>query len=306
VRNATGVGIAAMGFAAARQHLLVSDTRVSGGAPAGRADAGIAGLAEGPDSEVHLRIDSSTVSGRMSRLARNVVVFASAGARASGSIQRSTLGESGQDGVIAIAALIPATVALVIRDSVVENAAQTNVEGTILNLPAFDPARAHDATVSIEIVGSTIRGAGAVAGFETDPIGIGNVWLGSSAVMQQADPKSPQPFAPGSYRLVVRNSRIERARDFGVGAGGWRSGLAAETAAFDLSIRESSVVANGAAELLIAAPNARVDARQNCWGTDGGLSPDRIHRRGTAAQAQIDTSEPSPCTASGARGGTPR
>ena len=75
------------------------------------------------------------------------------------------MSEVGQDGVVAVAALVPATVEIEIRDSTIEKAGQMNIEGTILNVPPSDPARAHESIVSIDVKGSVIRDVGFVDGF---------------------------------------------------------------------------------------------------------------------------------------------
>ncbi len=291
VVDAAGVGIGALAFGAAQSRLIVSGTRVEGGTLVGFSDAGIAALAEGPSSAVRLELTDSAVRGRVSRAGRNVVVLASADASARARIERSHVSESGQDGVIGVAALIPARVSIEISDSVIEKAAQINVEGTILNLPAFDASRTQETSVAIEVDGSIIREAGAFGEFPGDAF---NVWVGSSASAQQFDPSAQVPFPSGSYRLAVRNSRIEGARDygFGIGSDAARWGIAPEGSTFEVVLHENDIAANGTAEIVVRAPQARVDARRNCWSTPDGLPEERLVLEETAERSHVDLAEP--------------
>jgi hypothetical protein len=288
VLDAAGIGIAAVAWGGARYRLLVADTRIEGGTEVGGHDYGVMGMAEGTSSEVDLRLTNVRVAGRTNRSGRNVIVYASAGAAASASMDRSYVGESGQDGVIAVAGLLPATATLDIRGSIIENAAQTNVEGTLLALPPIDAARAGESRISIDIASSTIRGAGHVPGFEQSA---SNILLIGSRLTRE-----PQPLPNGHYSLTVRNSRIESAGRFGIRLGSSGSALeAADSSAFDVLLRDNTIVENGAAELSIGAPNVRIDARLNCWGDRGGASVPRIVRTEVAATTRIDTSEPVTC-----------
>ena len=288
VLNAAGIGIAAVAWAGARYRLVVTDTRIEGGAEIGGHDTGVMGMAEGASSDVRIELNHVRVVGRMSRGGRNVIVYASAGAAATAWVDGSYVGESGQDGVIAVAALLPATAELDIRGSTIERAAQTNVEGTLLALPPIDSARVGESRISINIAASTIRGAGAVPGFEQTA---SNILLVSSRVTRQ-----PQPLPRGRYSLTVRNSTIEGAARFGIrlGSSGSTSG-AADAGEFDVLLRENMVTGNGAAEVSIGPANVRIDARHNCWGNALGLLESRILRSETAAGARIDVSEPIAC-----------
>ena len=53
----------------------------------------------------------------------------------------------------------PSEINLYIGDSLIEDAGQMNIEGTLVNLPPDDPSLANQGQVSIEIEGSTIRRA---------------------------------------------------------------------------------------------------------------------------------------------------
>ena len=142
VMRATGIGIGAFALKAGRSRLIVSHTRVEGGVLIPPLfDMGVVALADGASSEMHLELADAVVRGRLSNQGRNVLVWASAQATSKARIERSTMSEVGQDGVVAVAALVPATVEIEIRDSTIEKAGQMNIEGTILNLPPSDPAR---------------------------------------------------------------------------------------------------------------------------------------------------------------------
>ena len=300
VTGATGAGIVSLASGGAHSRLTVSDTRVAGGIPIGYAHTGIAGIAEGPSSESDLEISDSEVSGLLSYEGRrvyegrNIVALASADGTASVRVARSQVGESGQDGVLGAVALVPARVDVQISNSVVEGAGQSNVEGTILNLPPFDPSRADEAHVSVRVENSTLRQAGASDAFEGQRT---NVYLGSSPSAQQLDPTSTTPFSAGSYQLEVRDSRVEGALDYGViiGFGGSVLGIAPEGATFDIVLRDNEILSNGSGELVLRAPHATVDARQNCWGTNDGLSEDRLLLEETTERSQVDAAEPLAC-----------
>jgi hypothetical protein len=290
VLDAAGVGIAAVTWAGARHRLVVTDTRIEGGTEVGGHDYGVMGMAEGASSAGRIELNRVRVVGRISRGGRNVIVYASAGATVTAWIDGSYVGDSGQDGVIAVAGLLPASATLAIRGSIIENAAQSNVEGTLLALPPIDSARVSESRISIDITGSTIRGAGAVPGFEQSA---SNILLIASRLTRE-----PQPLSRGRYSRTVLNSTIEGAARFGFRIGSSASTLkAADASDFDILLRESMVAGNGAAELSIGAANVRMDARRNCWGSSAGLEEARIVRSGSAAGVRIDASEPITCTA---------
>ncbi len=293
--DATAISLVSVATGGAQSRLIVYGSRVEKGSPLNRTDMGILVVADGPSAQTILEIDRSVVQGRTSMGGRNVVALASRQAKTTAVIKRSFLGPVGQDGVLAAATQIPAEVNLDIRESVIENAGQTNIEGTILNLPAHDPARADETNISIRVENCTIRHAGLGDKFEMDTIGNGNIWLGSSAMAQQMDPDSRAPFAPGRYQLRLLNSLISDGKDFGIGFGNVWQQLAPEKSSFEVLLQDNRIMNNGKAEIMIAAPGAHIDARRNCWGKVDGLSEDRIRMLNTAELGQIDTSEPLPC-----------
>jgi hypothetical protein len=285
VTNAAGLGIGSFALGGAQSRLFVSHTHSVGGAPIPPLfDMGVVALADGRQSEMHLEMDAATVSGRLNRQGRNVVVFASAGAKATARIVRSTLGETGQDGVVAVAALVPATVAVEIRDSTIEKAGQMNIEGTILNLPPSDPARAHESVVTIDVEGSVIRDVGAVDGFRNEAQ---NIWLGPTFFGQG-------PFARGRYRLSIRNSTVEKALKTGIGLGneGSEFKIAPDDGEYEVLLRNNTIRGNGASEISVSALNARIDARQNWWGVPEGFAVNRRLLREKSKRSQLDASEP--------------
>ena len=112
---------------------------------------------------------------------------------------------------------------------------------------------------------------------------------------QQMDPESTAAFAPGNYELTLRNCLISDGKDFGIGFGNIRQQLAPEQSSFKVLLQENKIMNNGGAEIIIAAPGARIDARGNCWGTMDGLLKSKIRMLGTAKPGQIDSSKPLLC-----------
>ena len=285
VRRATGIGIGVFALKGARSRLVVNHGRVEGGTLIPPLfDVGVAALAHGRSSEVHLEMADADVRGRLSQQGRNILVFAAADARAKARIERSTSGEVGQDGIVAVAAMVPATVEIEIRDSTIERAGQMNIEGTILNLPPSDPARAHEGLVSIDVQRSIIRDAGFVDGFRGEAQ---NLWLAPTVF-------APGPFARGHYRLSVRDSIVEKALKAGIGLGnqGSEFRIAPDEGEYRVRLRNNTIRDNGPAEITIAASEARVDARRNDWGTPAGLAEGRVVLLDKADRSQLDASQP--------------
>jgi hypothetical protein len=285
VTNTGGIGIGTFALGGGRSLLVVSHTIATGGAMVQPLfDMGLIALADGRKSSARLEMNDTTVKGRLSNQGRNVVVFASADAKATVRIERSTLGETGQDGVVAVAALVPATAEVEIRDSIIEKAGQMNIEGSILNLPALDLARVHESLVSFDIERSTIRDAGAVDGFRAEAQ---NIWLGPT-VFEKG------PFARGQYRLSVRDSTIEKALKTGIGLGneGSEFQIAPDEGEYHVRLRNNTIKENGLTDISISATKARIDARQNWWGDPAGLADKRIRLLERAKRSQLDSSKP--------------
>ena len=107
VTRATGIGIGAFSLKKCRNRLIVNHTRVEGGVLIPPLfDIGVVALADGKSSEMHLEMADAVVKGRLSKQGRNVLVWASAQAKVKARIERSTMSEVGQDGVVAVAALV--------------------------------------------------------------------------------------------------------------------------------------------------------------------------------------------------------
>lgn len=285
VNKAAGIGIGAFAQEGGRTRLVISHTRAEGGALIPPLfDMGMVAFAEGKASECALEITDSVVTARMSQQGRNILAFAAADAKARARIERSASGESGQDGVIGVVAMVPATVEIEIRDSTLEKAAQMNLEGTILDLPASDPKRAHESLVSIDVEGSVIRDAGFVDGFRGEAQ---NIWLAPSVLAKG-------PFARGRYRLAVRDSTVEKAVKGGITVGNAGSDfkIAPDEGEYEIRLRDNTIRANGTSEIAIAAAKARVDARRNFWGTPSGLADGRVILLDAAQRSQLDASEP--------------
>lgn len=296
VIDATAVGIASVASVNTQSRLVIHNTRVEKGKELNRLDIGIVGVAGGPGAESHLEIDKCVVQGRTSLGGRNIMVFAANDAKATAVIERSTLGAVGQDGILATASFIPAEVSVDIRECLIENASQMNVEGTISNQMVIDPARAEDTKVSINIENSIIRNAGVGERFELDTLGItGNIWMGTTDMAQQIDPTSTAPFPPGSFQLTLRNCQVSEGKEYGIGFGNYRLDLPPEKASFKVLLQGNKIMNNGPAEIMIAAPGTRIDARGNCWGTKAGLSQNKIRLLGAAKLDHLDASNPIPC-----------
>jgi hypothetical protein len=285
VKKATGLGIGAFALKGAQTRLVISHSRAEGGALiAPMFDMGMMAFADGKASESALEITDSVSTSRMSQQGRNILAFAAAGAKARARIERSASGESGQDGVIGVAARVPATVEIEIRDSTIEKAAQMNLEGTILDLPPSDPERAHEGLVSIDVERSVIRDAGFADGFRGEAQ---NIWLAPSVLAKG-------PFARGRYRLAVRDSTVEGAVKGGIAVGNAGSDfkIAPDEGQYEVRLRDNTIRDNGLSEIAIAAAKARIDARRNFWGTPSGLTDGRVILLDEARRPQLDASEP--------------
>jgi hypothetical protein len=285
VKEAAGIGVGAFALKGGRTRLVISHSRAAGGALIPPLfDMGMVAFADGKTSESALEIADSVVAARLSQQGRNILALAAAGAKAKARIERSASGESGQDGVIGVAAMVPATVEIEIRDSTIEKAAQMNLEGTILDLPPSDPERAHESLVSIDVEGSVIRDAGFVDGFRGEAQ---NIWLAPSVLARG-------PFARGRYRLSVRDSTVERAVKGGIAIGNAGSDfkIAPDRSEYEVRLRDNTIRDNGTCEIAIAAAMARVDARRNFWGTPSGLAAGRVVLLDEARRSQLDASEP--------------
>lgn len=288
VIESAGFGVVSITSGSAHSRLSLSQVKLQGGTKIGFFDVGLAALVQGSSANVQLNVSDSEVGGRLSRSGRNIMVVASSGGIASARIERFVSGPTGQDGIVGAVMQSPSEISLNISDSLIEGAAQMNIEGTLVNLPPDDLSQANKGSISIDIEGSTIRNAGAVGGFEDVAA---NIWLGASQFLED------QPPALGRYQLHVRDSTIE-------GAG--RSGLEfgdlplltmgqVDKSTYKVVLKSNTIVNNGAAEVMIYAPHARIDARGNCWGPPGGLAMDRVAIYPPAGLDQLDASEPVCC-----------
>jgi hypothetical protein len=285
VEEAAGIGIGVFALKGGRTRLVIGHTRAERGALIPPLfHMGMVAFAEGKASESALEIADSVVTARMSQQGRNILGFAAADGKARARIERSTSGESGQDGIIGVATMVPATAEIELRDSMLENAAQMNLEGSILNLPPSDPGRAHEGLVSIDVERCVIRRAGFVDGFRGEAQ---NIWLAPSVLAEG-------PFARGRYRLAVRDSTVEEAVKGGivVGNAGSDFKIAADDGEYEVRLRGNTIRDNGTFDIAIAAARAHVDARRNFWGTPSGLASGRVILLDKARRSQLDASEP--------------
>lgn len=291
--NSTAFGINSFALNSAAMKLTITRTEVAKGDSLGLADVGIGAFAEGRASEVQLDVIDSSVQERMSIIGRNVIAFASAGGSVGVQFDRSYCGISGQDGIIGNVALLPAKVAIDISNSMIEHAAQMNLEGTLLHSPHVDSSRVSENLVSIDIENSTIRNAGTVRGYINESR---NIWMGMTpmrTVMQQED-LSSSLFPVGNYRLNIRNSTVNGAKDYGIGLGMPHS--TPEPGNFEILLRNNRIMRNGAYELVLSAPNIEVDARKNCWGTANGFPSGKLKLEGGAKRSNLVVSEPLECS----------
>lgn len=297
VIETSGLGIASIASGLAHTRLSIRHTRVEGGTRMDFYDFGIAVLVKDRTATTRLEISDAQVKGRLSRSGRNVAIVASGGGRADARIDRIHSGATGQDGIVGAVMQSPSEITIRISDSVVEDAGQMNVEGSLINLPPEAGTRANAARVSIEIARTIIRHAGAVPGFEDVAA---NVWMGGSQFIATGPP------ALGRYRLRITDSRIDSAGRAGLEFGNKRitaAGLT-EASAFDVAVRGNTIEKNGEADVKLVARGVRIDARRNCWGHPAGLTVDRVMVFAPAERSQLDATEPVSCAA-GSRGQRP-
>lgn len=288
VFDTAGFGIVSLSSQSAGSSLTVSHTQVVNGSPIGMFDAGISSLAQGATTNAYLNIIDSQIWGRLSRQGRNVMIVASGGAKTFARIERSYSGATGQDGIVAAVMQSPSHIGLQIKDSLLEDAGQMNVEGTLVNLNSADPSRATEGLVTIEIERSTIRNAGAITGFEDVAA---NVWLGGSQF------PGDRPPAMGNYKLQITDSKIEDAGRVGLQFGeiDLLTEGSPEKSIYDVVLRRNTIISNGIAEIMIYAPNAKIDARGNCWGQPEGLKENRLVILPPVEITQIQTTEAISC-----------
>lgn len=292
VTQAAGLGIASLASGAADVRLSVRGTRVEGGSRIESYDVGVATMVRDPDAKTHLELSDSVIRGRLTRSGRNVWLRAARGSHADARIERVLSGAVGQDGIVGSVVQSPSEISIHISDSVIEDAGQMNVEGTLLNLPPQADSLADAGRMAIEIERTVIRNAGAVHGFEDVAA---NVWLGGSLWISGAPP------AVGHYALKITDSRIEGAGAAGLEFGNRQIAVAGrtETSQFDVVLRGNTIFRNGQADLKLNAPAAWIDARGNCWGSAQGLAEDRIQLFAAARRTQLDATEALQCSNDG-------
>lgn len=288
VTQAAGLGIASLASGTADVRLSVRGARVEGGSRIESYDVGVVTMVKDPGAQTHLELSDSVIRGRLTRSGRNVWLRAARGGRADARIERVLSGAVGQDGIVGSVVQSPSEISIYISDSVLEDAGQMNVEGTLLNLPPEVDAPADAGRIAIEIERTVIRNAGAVHGFEDVAA---NVWLGGSLWISGAPP------AVGHYALEITDSRIEGAGAAGLEFGNRQITTAGrtETSTFDVVLRGNTIYRNGQADLKLNAPAAWIDARENCWGSAQGLAEDRIQVFAPAQRTQLDATEALQC-----------
>jgi hypothetical protein len=285
VFESAGLGVIAAAFEGAHVSLDLLDSEVRDGHPIDREDRGVYAFAHGDSSTVDLKVIRSTVSGRMSRWGRNISLQASRNATVSGIVYESSIGASGQDGINASLLELPAAIDLSIVGSTIENAAQSNVEGTMLALP-HDEAAAIASQLDISIDRSTIRGAGQTPYVRAHHF---NVLITGS-------PTPPdQPLPRGRYRLRVTDSDIEASKAVGLWVGAPWGGEPIDPGLFEILVRGTRFLENEMADVQIGASAVDIDARQNCWLSPNGHQEARVVTADPTGKSTVDTSTPAPC-----------
>lgn len=285
VTDATGMGIGIMAVEASQVTLVLNDVEVTGGAGMGPSDYGIAVIARGSESEASLEMTRSQVRGRMTPAARNIALAAGSSGAVRGLIYESFVGESGQDGVLAVALTLPATVDVSIVGSTIEGGAQSNVEGTLLALP-HEEEDLLSSSMAISIHRSTIRNAGSGPLFEE---------AGANVYMTGSFLPPNQPLPAGQYSLRVTDSEIEGGSAFGVALGTNESLPTADPGHFNVLLRGNRFLDNRVGDIMIGGPNARVDARENCWSSPDGAMDARVVTYWIEGAAPADTSAAISC-----------
>jgi hypothetical protein len=285
VLRAAGAGILALAAGGSDVTVDLRDGEIRDGVAVGGSDFGVAAFASGPSSSVALDVLRSAVSGRMGMGGRNVIVAASSGGRARGEVRESYVGASGQDGVIAVAYQLPAEVEVMVVGSTLENAAQSNVEGTMLAFP-HDQAAADASRVDVSIHRSTIRGAGRTPGFEGQS---NNVLVTGSLLPPD------QPLPQGPYRLRITDSEIEGSAGAGLRVGMPPGRDTIDPGQFHALVRGTRFIGNATGDVLIGAPAVEIDARDNCWLSPQGAEGVRVVTASAEWDGAVDTSNPVAC-----------
>ena len=293
VLDTAEMGIGVLVEDGAKSTVLVLDSEVLGDQAVEGRNWGISGLAVGASSSLNIEVIRSSVSGRRGRGARNILLSPSLGAKVSGLIHQSYVGESGQDGVIAAPILLPAEIDLEIVESTIENAAQSNVEGTMLALPQNDESAAVASLVNIAISRSTIRRAGQRPGFEGEERNV--VMTGSPVGGPASDSPNPEELFQrlrGRYRLGITDSVIDSSDSYGLTVGRPRDGKVADPGQYTVFLRGNRFTSNQAGDILIEASDSQVDAQENCWVSADGQEKARVITSGPVA----NVSDPVPCS----------
>lgn len=279
VIDAAGMGVGTAASAGARVTLSLQDVEVTGGAGIGNADFGVAAVAMGVEASATLEMVRSSVSGRRTLAARNVALGAGDHGATRALIYESRIGASGQDGVLAATAGLPATLEVEIVGSTIEDAAQSNIEGTMLALP-HEEVDALASRIAISIHRSTVRNAGSGPLFAD---------AGSNVLMTGSFIPPGLPLAAGQYTLRVTDSDIEGGSAFGVALGTLATDPTADPGRFEVVLRGNRFSGNGRGDIRVGAPQATVDARGNCWSrAEGGDA--RVATAWLVGAAAVDTS----------------
>ncbi|MEM1331708.1 MAG: hypothetical protein AAGG07_14240 [Planctomycetota bacterium] len=285
VLESTGAGVILAAETGSQATLSIIGSKVIGGAPLQISDYGVAVLSSGKDSNVSLELARSEVAGRMSMNGRNVLLLARDHSAANGVIYQSRVGESGQDGVLGVNWELPAQVGITIIDSTIEDAAQSNIEGTYLAFP-HEQADVIASSMDVVIHGSIIRNAGTSGQFGPASA---NVLLTNSPI----PPGRPLPLGP--YTLRITDSEILSGAGAGLVVGASGNRPVADPGLYDVLVRGTSFIENASYDLVVGAPAAMIDARRNCWISPDGPATPRVEVFWSEDDSHIDTESPTAC-----------
>jgi hypothetical protein len=288
VEDATGVGFGSFISAGSESQFIISGCEFKGGQRIRPPiDTGILILGTGKATKSTLHLLDSQIYGRMSDSGRNMIILADREAEVNARLQKVHSGMVGQDGLVGVVATAPATVKIDIDDSLFEKA-WTNIEGTLMNLPPIKTPNAEENLMKINVNGSIIRNPQTHSQEDRQSeVPPQNFNLGPTTWAGEGMPV-------GRYELSVKDSHIEGGEcDFYIGA--QIEGPLENQGIYRVFLRNNVIRNSSPSQFILAADHIRVDARQNCWGSEGGLTEKNIRVAGNGNSAQIDASEPIHC-----------
>ena len=260
VTGARGAGLLLFAQTGANATLSVAETVIADASDeVGIWDIGIGLIGSGADTSGMLNIAETVVNGQSTFNARGVIIFADAGSSVSANIAESVIMEAAQDGVIAVASGTGSSAQLAIAESVLSGAGQSNLEGTVINVPASSEPDAIP-TVRIAVADSILSRARGSGPFE----GAGNNILLTGSKL------TPAPITAGIYELQISGSQLDEAQMYDIAVGGASANDPAASSAsrYNVSI-EGTVMASRSGAVRVAAEGTQI------WGSDSCLEGSR-------------------------------